>query len=144
MSLDFKKLWKSTKFQTMDLPDEAKNFINGYISDEEDGKTHKINYTLYPCIQDGNPESKPTIFWTMGGPGISQLFFWRGMGGPLRAGSKGLKFNKHSWIKFANVVTMDYPWGNAWSRNGFKPHISTEKEWQYKMPHRFNRFVKRF
>lgn len=66
------------------------------------------------------------------------------MGGPIRAGRKTLILNKYSWTRFANLVSLDYPWGSPFSRDRSHPKIDTVKELHAKLPVRFNRFVKRF
>lgn len=144
LSQEMATLWRSQNFAQIDLPAKAKNFVNSYLSDEKDGKGHRINYTLYPCIKDDSPETKPIIFWTMGGPSVSQILFWRNMGGPIRAGRRTLIFNKYSWTKFANLVSLDYPWGSPFSRDRSHPKVDTVKQMATKVPERFNRFVKKF
>lgn len=138
------KIWLSQNFAKMDLPGLAKRMTNGYISDEQDGETHKLNYTLFPCLKDDSPETKPVIFWTMGGPAASAVHFWRSLGGPIRAGRPTLEFNLYSWNKFANVVSIDYPWGTGYSRNSYHPKNDSLKTMQKKKAARLNRFVKKF
>jgi len=71
--------------------------------------------------------------------------FWKTLGGPVRASyKKGIKFNKWSWIKFANIVLVDWPFGTGYSRP--KDHIDYLKHntWLWRQSARFNKFVERF
>jgi len=81
----------------------------------------------------------------MGGPGVSQIIFLRSLGGPIRTSfRKGLKFNKWAWVKFANIVSIDWPYGTGYSN--LQKHIDykNKNQWLYKESERYNRFVERF
>lgn len=143
-TLDFESLSNSQKFKTFDIPvnkHQQTGFIHD-ISDPNSKKYHKLFYIFSPCLYE--PENKPVIFWSMGGPGASILAFYFLLGGPIRqSNSMGWKANPWSWNQFANIVMLDYPYGTGYS---YRTKSSVKiKQARYKhmnrMPKRWNKFV---
>lgn len=137
---DFNNLIRSQNFAKVQ-PTRKYKLSMGYINDETHGD-HQIYYDFAPCIKD--PLSAPTIFWVNGGPGGAIMIFWQNLGGPVRLSRrKGFRFNKNSWMKFANLIMVDYPFGTGYSRlPENKDHTPLKN--QHKSPHRFDTFMKRW
>lgn len=146
-NVNFKELLRSNDIKGMDFPEKAKNFYHGMISDRSDNISHKLSYLYWPTISSKGMKNVPTIFFVMGGPGAASTIFISGLAGPIRPSSKhGIKFNKWSWIKFANIVTVDWPYGSGYSKQ-WHPKANYQTKSELQIVHqgkRWNTFVRRF
>jgi len=117
--------WDSVAYGQHFIPmplNSAPDFHTGVFDSKSDsyglGHAHPIHYMFIPA--DNNPETAPFLFWSMGGPGASVLSFWYYFNGPLRKSYAGLPKSPYAFNKFANVVVLEYPYGEGYSLDRMK------------------------
>ena len=79
--IEWEKFMNDQKFHS-DQVSPWTTYSAGVINDEimSGPEDHPIHYTYIPSIN--SPETAPTAFWCMGGPGVADVNFWFSMDGP--------------------------------------------------------------
>jgi carboxypeptidase C (cathepsin A) len=95
-------------------PDVTFKHFAGYVGV---GGNKQMFYNFVEAVDE--PEKKPVILWTNGGPGCSGLLGLFTENGPFRPSKEGqLTMNTYSWNEFANIVFIEQPVGVGFSYTG--------------------------